>query len=180
MRALAIAAALGGVAAHAGVAAADPEPKGIAVGAEAGQPTAGLVGWSTGLIGVEAAVGSGTVGGHGLYLAGDVSVAPIALAHGAKLRVPLYLGVGARRYYDHFHAMSLDEIPDVHTGIEGLVGVGFELASGLEVVVRGGAGWDVARTDSCTLMSGVNSVCPHEQSSRAYWTGVVVARFWLH
>src|SRR5512146_294779 len=103
MRALILVCALGGVA------AADP-PRGVAVGAEAGQPTAGTIGWSQGMVGAEAAVGTGVEHGHGLYLALDVTAAPVVVMK----RIPIYVGVGVRRYDDHFDAMSLDEIPDVH------------------------------------------------------------------
>jgi len=155
-------------------------PAGIAVGIEVGEPTSVTARWAGlgGRIGADAGIGSGTRGGHGLSLHGQVTAAPFALPVGRMVLTP-YLGLGLRYYRHHYEPMSIDEVDDDHTGVRASLGLALALPSHLEIYAQGGPGWDLSRTDSCTLISGVDAICPHAQSSRSFVHAVLGVRFYL-
>lgn len=179
MRALVLVAAL------AGSAAAEPTtaaPTGLAVGVEVGQPTTATVRFATvdGKLGVGVGVGSGTVDGTGLTVRGGVTFAPVVAMRSPARSLPIYLGVGARYYRHHYDPASIDELADRHIGIEGSLGAALALRGpGVEIYVDGGPGYDVDRTDSCSFMSGVDSLCPHQQASRLTWHAALGVRWYL-
>jgi hypothetical protein len=178
MRPILIALAIGWLA---GDAAAEP-PSGIAVGVEVGEPTAATVRWAglDGLVGVNAAIGSGTRSGAGLSLHADVTVTPVVVYRRGGTQVPLHAGVGLRRYAHGYEPMSIDEVPDVHTGVRMLIGAGVALADpALELYLELAPGYDLARSDSCTLVSGADSLCPHAQSGRGFVDLVLGVRWYL-
>jgi len=156
-------------------------PTGVAAGVALGEPTTATVRWAgvDGLVGADAAVGSGTITGTGLVLAAQLTVAPVVLARSESMRMPLYFGAGLRRYDHHFDPASIDEIPDVHVGVFGSLALAVAMSSGLELYGQIAPGYDVSRTESCTLMSGVDSVCPHSQSSRAFVAASLGARWYF-
>lgn len=179
MRALVLLGAL------AGAAAADPPtaaPTGLAVGVEVGQPTTATVRFAAvdGTLGVGVGVGSGTLDGTGLTVRGGVTFAPVVAMRSASHALPIYLGVGGRYYRHHYDPASIDELADRHVGLEGTLGAALALRGhGLEVYLDGGPGYDVDRTDSCSFMSGVDSLCPHQQSTRLYWHAALGVRWYL-
>jgi hypothetical protein len=162
-------------------AAAEP-PSGIAVGVEVGEPTAATVRWAglDGFLGVNAAIGSGTRSGAGLALHADLTVTPVVAYRRGGTQVPLHVGVGVRRYAHGYQPMSIDEVPDVHTGVRLVLGAGLALADpSLELYLELAPGYDLSRSDSCTLVSGTDSLCPHAQSGRGFVDLVLGARWYL-
>ena len=178
MRSLLILVALAGAT---GDAAAEP-PSGIAVGVEVGEPTAATVRWAglDGLLGVGAAIGSGTRSGVGLSMHADVTITPVVVYRRGGTQVPLHVGVGIRRYAHGYEPMSIDELPDVHTGVRLVVGAGVALADpSIEVYLEVAPGYDVGRSEACSLVSGTDSLCPHAQSGRGFVDLVIGARWYL-
>lgn len=162
-------------------AAAEP-PSGVAVGVEVGQPTSATLRWAglDGLLGVGAAIGTGTRSGTGLSMHADVTVTPVVVYRRGGTQVPLHAGIGVRRYSHGYEPMSLDELPDTHTGVRLVVGAGAALEDpALELYLELAPGYDFARSDSCSLASGVDSLCPHAQSGRGFVDLVLGVRWYL-
>ncbi|MCB9560759.1 MAG: hypothetical protein H6708_10170 [Kofleriaceae bacterium] len=166
----------------AAVADTPARPSGIAVGVEVGEPAAVTVRWVglDGLLGVGAAIGTGTRAGPGLALHGDVSLTPLVAFRRGATAVLVHVGLGARWYRHGYQSMSIDELPDTHAGVRVPIGIGAALASPrLELYLEAALGYDAWRTASCSLASGVNSLCPHASSSRAYVDVVLGARWFV-
>jgi hypothetical protein len=188
----AIAAALGGSArAGGGVPPAPPPaveaeaappagPRGVAIGVALGEPSSFVarVAVLSRLLFVDAAIGSGVVGGTGLELHGGLTLSPIALHRRGTTVVPLYLGAGAHYYQHHYAHASVDELDDTHAGVYGVLGVGLVMAH-LEVFGEGGPGWDLSRGPSCSFASGVDTTCPHAQASPLFVHAVVGVRWYF-
>jgi hypothetical protein len=105
-------------------------------------------------------------------------VTPAALPVAGILLLP-HVGLGLRYKRDHYQPASIDELPDAHTGIRASVGVGAKLRQPVEIYLDLAPGYDLARTDSCSFLSGVDSICPHAQSSRGFFDLAVGARWWF-
>lgn len=160
----------------------DPRPTGVAVGLEVGEPVAATARWVGvgGLLGVGAALGTGTRSGVGLSTHVDVTVTPAVVMRASSTAVLVHVGAGLRYYRHGYDAMSVDEVPDAHLGVRGVVGLDVVLASPrLELYLEAAPGYDVDRTASCTLASGVDSVCPHAAASRAFVDVVLGARWYI-
>lgn len=150
---------------------------GLAVGIEVGQPTSATVRYALprSPLGLGAAVGSGLFGGRGLHLHADATYTALGLAHGSR---SIYLGIGAR-YYQHGYALaSVDELPDTHIGVRFSLGAAFRV-SALELYGEAAPGYDVYRSDGCSLMSGAESLCPHTMSARSFVQLAVGARYYF-
>lgn len=157
-------------------------PVGLSLGVEVGEPTSVTARYEVSPLGlaISAGVGSGVRDGHGLQLHGDLTITPIVLRRDRDLRIPIYLGVGARYYRHQYEPASIDEIPDVHEGVRAPIGVAAAFMKlGLEIYIEVAPGYDLYRSESCNLMSGVNSVCPHALSPRGFFQGVIGARYRL-
>lgn len=155
-------------------------PSGIAVGAEVGEPSSLIARWAGagGRLGIDAGIGSGMRGGRGLSLHAGFTVAPVALRLGGSSVLTPYLGAGVRHYRHHYEPRSIDELDDNHTGVRLLAGLALALGR-LEIYAQGGPGWDLSRTASCSLISGVDSVCPHAQSSAIFVHAVLGVRYYI-
>ncbi len=179
-----LSAALAGALTAPSAAAADPgeRPVGVALGVEVGEPAAVTARWVglDGLLGVGAAVGTGTRSGAGLSLHAEVTVTPLVVLRAGSTVVLVHAGLGGRHYRHGYDAMSVDEVPDAHTGIRFLVGVDVALAAPrLELYLEAAPGYDLWRGASCSLASGVDSVCPHAAASRGFVDVVLGARWYL-
>ncbi len=133
---------------------------GLAIGVALGDPSAITARYtlSPDQLHVDAALGTGTLAGLGPELHAGVAFQP-------SRAVPVYVGLGLRYYHHGYAAASVDELPDDHVGVRAAVGATFDLSSKLELFGELAPGYDVHRSDSCSLMSGVDSICPHAQSS---------------
>jgi len=151
-------------------------PSGLAIGVEVGEPSAVTLRYALGggRFGVQVGVGSGVVGGTGLAVHGDLTVGVVRLGQ----RSLLFAGVGARYYRHHYPLASVDELSDTHTGVRVPVGVTAPIG-GLELYLQVAPGYDLARSQSCNLASGVNSLCPHAASSRLFVHANLGARFYF-
>jgi len=156
----------------------DASPEGLAIGVEAGEPSSATVGWFGGALGGSLAVGSGTLAGPGLSLHADVVYQPMQLTRLGGMPMPLLVGVGVRYYHHGYQPMSIDEIPDTHVGVRASVALGLDHHN-LRFYAELSPGVDVHRSASCNLQSGVDSVCPHAQSTPVFVELVVGARWFL-
>lgn len=157
-------------------------PEGFAIGLEAGDPSSVSAAFAAlgGHVAVAAAVGTGTRNGIGLQVHGDVIATPLVLHRSGRTVVPLHVGVGVRWWRHDYEPMTIDEIDDEHLGIRGSLAVGVVLPSPrLEVYLEGAPGYDLSRTESCSLISGVDSLCPHAQSGRAFLNVLLGARWFI-
>lgn len=137
------------------------DDRGLAIGVALGEPSAITVRYtvSPDQLHVDAAVGTGTLAGVGPELHAGV-------AYQVSRSLPLYVGAGVRYFHHGYAPASVDELPDDHLGLRAAVGGTLDLSPRLELFGEVAPGYDVLRSDSCSLMSGVDSVCPHAQSSR--------------
>ena len=192
MRALVIVVALGQVARADGprVAASDPpaspaavatkaadapvRPKGLAVGAEVGEPTSATVGWFAGALSIDAALGTGTLYGPGLSAHVDLQLVVARL----EPAIPLRVGLGARYYNQHYQPASIDEVPSSNYGLRVPVALAYEHGS-MQLYAEVTPGVDLKRTPSCNLLDGPNSICPHAQATPFFIDVVVGARWFL-
>jgi hypothetical protein len=168
------------------VAGAEPapseKPEGLAVGVEVGEPSALTLRWVApgGLLGVGGAIGTGTRSGAGLSAHAEITVVPVIAHRARSTAVLLHAGGGVRLYRHGYDAMSVDEIPDAHVGLRAVLGADVVLTSAsLELYLEVAPGYDVHRTASCTLRSGVDSVCPHAAASRGFVDVVLGARWYI-
>lgn len=148
--------------------------RGLAVGAEVGDPIAATVGWFTGPLALLGAIGSGTREGPGLSLHADAQLVVTRL----RQDVPLRVGIGARFYHHGYPPASVDEIPDDHFGIRASAALGLERGR-FQIYAEVAPGLDIRRSASCSLMSGPRSVCPHSQASPLFLQLVVGARWFI-
>lgn len=144
-------------------ATAHADDGGLAIGVALGEPSAVTARYTVvpDQLHVDAAVGTGTLAGLGPELHAGVALQPARA-------LPFYVGLGVRYYHHGYAPGSTDELPDDHVGVRAAVGATFALSDKLGLFGEVAPGYDVYRTDSCSLMSGVDSVCPHAQSSRAF------------
>lgn len=147
---------------------------GFAIGAELGEPSSVTAGWSTGTFGLFAAVGSGTLAGPGLSARVDAQLVVTRLAP----NVPLHVGLGGRFYHHGYEPMSIDELPHTHLGLRAAVGVGLDRGP-MRLYAEVAPGLDLARSRSCTLANGPDTICPHAQTSPLFVHLVVGARWFL-
>ncbi len=154
----------------------EPEPAhhGLAIGAELGEPTSLTVGWFFDRFSINGAIGTGTLAGLGasFHVDGHLEVARLSP------RMPLYVGLGARYYHHGYEAMSVDELPDSHYGLRVLGGVALERGP-LQFYTELAPGIDVRRTQSCALLEGPNSICPHTQSTPLFVHFVIGVRWFV-
>ena len=152
-------------------------PSGLAVGVELGEPSAATVRYSLaeGKFGIQAGIGSGVFGGYGLHVHGDLTFGVLKLGK----RSQVYLGLGARYYQHTYEPASIDEIPDTHFGLRLPIGLTAPVGGRLELYLQAAPGYDLKRSESCSLISGANSLCPHAVSSRWFVQAVVGARFYF-
>ncbi len=155
-----------------------PRPAGLAFGIEAGEPTAATIGWFTGGFGAGIAIGTGTRAGLGLQLRADLSYQPTVLAHVGGMAVPLVVGAGVRYYRHGYQSASIDELPDTHVGVRAAVAVGLD-RDHLRIYAEAAPGVDFHRSPSCSLRSGVHSICPHAQGSPLFVQVVLGVRWFL-
>ncbi|MCE9577423.1 MAG: hypothetical protein K8W52_30015 [Deltaproteobacteria bacterium] len=151
---------------------------GLAFGVEAGEPTAATIGWFTHGLGATVAIGTGTRAGLGLQLRADLSYQPTILARLGGMTVPLVVGAGVRYYHHGYQPASIDELPDTHVGVRASLAIGLD-RDHLRVYAEAAPGLDVYRSPSCTLQSGVHSICPHAQESPLFVQVVLGARWFL-
>jgi hypothetical protein len=146
--------------------------RGPALGIDAGHPTALTAQWSIfrGQLSARIGVGTGTIGGAGLTVAGDVIAVPLLLVRRPGWVLAPEVGLGLRYYRHHYEPSSVDEFADVHVGMRATVGVLVALAgSGLSFHLDASPGYDLSRSESCSLQSGTMSLCPHAQSGRGFF-----------
>jgi hypothetical protein len=148
-------------------------PKGLAIGAELGDPTSATVAWFANKLVASAALGSATLESSGWSFHADVQGVARQLAPHAVLR----LGLGARIYH-HSHLLSPDEVPSTHYGARASIAVAYQTGS-MELYAELAPGIDLKRTNSCNLADGAFSVCPHAQESPLFLQMAVGARFFL-
>ena len=148
-------------------------PKGLAIGAELGDPTSATVAYFATKVVASAALGSATLESPGWSFHADVQGVATRLAPHAVLRV----GLGARIYH-HSHLLSPDEVPSTHFGARASVALAYQTGS-MELYAELAPGVDLKRTNSCTLADGPFSVCPHAQESPLFLQLAVGARFFL-
>lgn len=148
--------------------------RGLAVGAEVGEPTSLTVGWFFDRFSINGAIGTGTLAGVGasFHVDGHFEVARLSP------RMPFYVGVGARYYHHGYEAMSVDELPDSHYGVRVLGGLALERGP-LQFYTELAPGVDVRRTQSCALLEGPNSICPHTQSTPLFVHFVIGVRWFV-
>jgi hypothetical protein len=149
-------------------------PSGLAVGVELGEPAALTVAWYRGALGFAAGLGTGTFAGAGVSMHAGLELVVARLAP----HVPVRVGLGGRYYRHGYDPMSIDEIPDTHLGIRAAAAVALERGP-LQLYAELAPGLDVRRTQSCTLASGPDSICPHAQDSPVFLQAVVGARWFL-
>jgi hypothetical protein len=112
---------------------------------------------------------------EGLHLSGhlrwEYPVGPIGVQ----------LGVGARRLAHDYAPASMDELgADTHLGVHALVGAVWKSDSiPFELVGELTPGVDLSQSDSCTFLSGVDTLCPHQGSAGSYLGASIGARYWL-
>ncbi len=157
-----------------------PLPSGLAFGVELGEPSSVTVRFAPGAgrIGGVAAVGTGTWFGPGLSVRAEATYAAATLARRARFAVPLHVGIGVRHHRHHYAPASMDELPDAHTSVlaSATLALAFER---VELYVEAAPGYDLARTSSCSLISGASSVCPHAQESDLFVELFAGARWYL-
>jgi len=153
---------------------ASPTRKGLAVGAELGDPSSATAAWFLGKLSVGAALGTGTFAGPGFSAHIDAQIE----VHRLAASVPLRVGLGGRYYNQHYERMSVSEIPDSHYGIRASFDLAYETGP-LEIYAELAPGVDVKRTQSCTLVDGPYSICPHAQSSPLFLQFGVGVRWFL-
>jgi hypothetical protein len=157
-------------------------PSGITVGAELGEPLSLTVGYRLPdpRLGLSLAVGSGVLGGNGLHVHGDITWVPVVLRRGAAVQIPVHVGLGMRYYSHHYEPASIDELPDTHVGVRMSLGVTASMVEKkLEAYGEVAPGYDLRRTESCSLISGVQAICPHTMSSRAFIQGAIGIRYFF-
>lgn len=126
-------------------------------------------------IALEIGVGTGVVGGTGLHVDANLSyehdLGPVQLS----------VGAGYRHYTHHYDPKSLDELDsDAHQGVHGVLAVSRRLGFlPLDIFAEFVPGYDLRQSESCTFMSGVSTVCPHQADSRRYFNMGVGARYWI-
>ncbi|MCX5748336.1 MAG: hypothetical protein NT062_38275, partial [Proteobacteria bacterium] len=145
--------------AHANPAAEKPLA-GLAVGVELGEPTAATVAYTVGTVTIGAAIGTGTLAGAGLSMHADATFEVMRLSP----KMPLVVGLGMRHYRHGYEAMSIDEMPDAHTGARATIGVAIDRRP-LQLFAELSPGVDVFTSQSCTFASGARSICPHAQEN---------------
>lgn len=150
------------------------ERRGLAIGAELGEPTTGTAAWFFGKISVSAALGTGTFEGAGVafHITGLYEVTELAP------RVPLRVGLGTRFYHHGYEKMSIDELSHDHQGVFASASVALERGP-LQIYAQLAPGIDVTRTRSCTFARGPDTICPHSQSAPVFVHFVVGARWFL-
>lgn len=157
-------------------------PTGLAIGVELGQPSTATVHWAgvDGRLGVSAGIGTGVLDGAGVTVRGGIRWSALIVGASPARAVPVYLGVGGRYYRHGYQPASIDELPDRHLGVEATVGAALVLrARRLELYGEAGPGYDVDRTASCSLISGVDSICPHAADPRLYLHAAIGLRWYL-
>ncbi len=156
-------------------------PRRLALGVEVGEPSSIAVRVGLGdRVALSAAVGTGTLAGIGPSLRADVTVTAVSLAAGRSSTVPLHLGVGVRHYRHGYAVMSVDELPDAHSGVRMPVGATWLRAgSAVAFYVEAAPGLDLVRTASCSYASRASTVCPHAQASPFFVDAVAGVRWYL-
>jgi len=153
---------------------ASPARKGLALGVELGDPSSATAAFFLDKLSVGAALGTGTFAGPGFSAHVDAQLE----VHRLAPAVPLRVGLGARYYNQHYEPMSVSEIPDSHYGLRASVALAYERGP-LELYAELAPGVDVKRTQSCTLVDGPYSICPHAQSSPLFLQFGVGVRWFL-
>jgi hypothetical protein len=148
-------------------------PQGLAIGAELGDPTSITAAWFAGKLDVDAALGTATLESVGWSLHVDAQAVIAEPAPDVSLRV----GLGMR-YYRHSHLMSIDELPSSQLGVRASLAVALRRGP-IELYAEVAPGIDVARGASCSLVDGVDSVCPHSQESPWFFQMVIGARWFV-
>lgn len=125
-------------------------------------------------VAVSAGIGTGLFDRLGFAVDAEVT-AELALGP-----VDLSLGGGGRYERHRFAPASLDETGgDTHAGLRAVAAAGWRPLARLEIFGEAAGDYDAYRSSSCTLLSGVDSVCPHDAESRFGVQLAVGARYWL-
>lgn len=149
-----------------------PPTGGIAFGVELGSPTSATAGWFKGKLGLTGAIGTGTLGGVGLSLHAEARYDLRKVD-----RFQLRAGGGLRYYHHGYDPVSIDEIPDSHYGLRAIVELGMDRGP-LQLYAELAPGLDFKRTNSCSLVEGVDSICPHSQKA-PWFVNIVVGARWF-
>jgi len=149
-----------------------PAGDGIAFGVELGEPTAATAGWFAGKLGLTAAIGTGTRAGLGPALHAEARYEVTRLSG----QFPLRVGAGGRYYHHGYQPFSIDELPDSHYGVRAVIEISM-IRGPLQLYAELAPGVDLKRTRSCTLASGVDTVCPHAQSTPLFINLAIGARW---
>ena len=150
----------------------------LALGVTLGHPIRGSLKYQPASLPVaaEVGVGSGVLGGTGLHIDANLSfehdLGPVGLS----------VGAGYRRYEHNYDPGSIDELDsDLHHGVQGLVALRKRLGNvPVEIFAEFIPGYDLSQSESCSFMSGVNTLCPHQEDSRNYYNMGVGARYWIN
>jgi hypothetical protein len=148
--------------------------RGLAIGAELGEPTAATAGLFIGKLAVTGAFGTGTFAGAGPTVHAELRYEVVRPRPTVSVRV----GLGGRYYHHGYDAASIDEVPDSHYGVRVLGELAFDRGP-LQLYAELAPGVDLERTQSCTLRSGVDSICPHAQAAPVFVDFAIGARWFL-
>ncbi len=151
-----------------------PHRSGLAIGVELGDPASLTAAYFVDKLSFGAAVGSGTLYGPGFSAHVDIQYVAMQLAP----HMPLRLGLGGRYYDQHYQPASVDELPQQRWGVRASAQVALEKPS-WQLYAELAPGVDLKRSASCNLLDGVNSVCPHAQSTPMFLQFDVGARWFF-